>query len=207
MEIKNNKFKKTLTYLFLYPLLRDVIPVTKSNIVVNAFLYDKAIPLYKYKFEQGKIINQKLTIATLNNRDLQTIEYKEKLRNSDSYVQSYQSSDGLLEFYVIEFPKVYENIYYHFLHGNYSQFSEVSKKIIVDFHKGSKVFNIVDGTLYKREALRKSWEEKEELIIPIAEEYWYKPVLEYKDYTVLPTGEVLTEQIKELLVQNETIKT
>ena len=112
MEIKNNKFKKTLTYLFLYPLLRDVIPITKSNIVVNAFLYDKAIPLYKYKFEQGKIINQKLTIATRNDRNLQTVEYKLKLRNSDNYIQSYQSSDGLLEFYVLEFPEIYKDTYY-----------------------------------------------------------------------------------------------
>lgn len=207
MEIKNNKFKKTLTYLFLYPLLRDVIPITKSDIVVNAFLYDKAIPLYKYKFEQGNIINQHVVLATKNNREYPTLEWKELLKNRDNYKVSYQSNDGLLEFFVIEFPKEYTRTYYHFLHGNYSQFSKVTKKIIINFHWNSKVFNIVDGTLYKREALRKSWEEKENLIIPKNEEYWYKPALEYKDYTVLPTGEVLTEEIKELLVQHETIKT
>lgn len=195
----SNNFKHTLTHSFLFPILKNNITQLSTDKIINSFLYDLTIPKYQYYFSEGKILNQHLVLVHSNSQDVDFLKWETDIQNNELFVTSYDINNTRQGVKVFKFPTDFEQDYHYFLNGEYSKFTERSKNIIINHHRNISKKEFVRQTLLKEESLRRSWKTSDDIDIPIEQEYFYKPVLQYKSEIPYPTGEVLTELIKSKL--------
>lgn len=194
-----SRFKHTLTYGFLLPLLIKQHELFKKDFILNCFLYHDILNDYKYIYKDGNIHNQHLTIVHINNNvNMHFKEWENSIEQLDNFKTGYPlptKTPNLISAKVLSFPEQYNKDYYNFLHGNYSKISQEAKDIIIDFHKLDAGKKYIKQTLTKDNSLRLNWMSLDGIDIPVTQEYWYKPVLKYKPESDFATGEILTSGV------------
>lgn len=178
--------EKTLTNLFLLPLINLKSDVKEHFSFVNAYLGDS-----NYKVEVLKDNRPNLFLLFRPKSLSDFTVFLDGVKNEDDNLLDYYDVGYGLMMLVYSFPMEFNNEYKHFLCGNYSKFTQEAIKMFPDtkdaYRDGKKVGK--EYTIYHHIFNRTQWMYdvwcKRLGVIELDEdmEYWSKPVLtdEYFD--------------------------
>jgi hypothetical protein len=113
-------------------------------------------------------LKEKIFLLYRKNSSLNSFQ-DETLKEHNLFFDSYDVDDNHI-MYCFNLPLGYENNYYCFVDGKYSEMDDVYKQHILKFHQ--RYYNIerVKGVLYRSEKLYKEWEEYLKTDIPRTQE-------------------------------------